>query len=93
LHLAGLVDVRHGAGAGWSLARAPEEIMLRDVYNAVGQAPLFRMHRSEPNLACPVVRGIRPALGHIYAEIAQTMLCELERTSIADVLRLTLQVR
>jgi DNA-binding IscR family transcriptional regulator len=87
----GLVDVRHGAGAGWSLARAPEEIMLCDVYNAVGQAPLFGMHRSEPNLACPVGRGIRPALGHIYAEIEEIMLRELERTSNADVLRLTLQ--
>jgi DNA-binding IscR family transcriptional regulator len=41
LRRAGLVDVRHGAGAGWSLARAPQEITLLDVYDAVGQEPVF----------------------------------------------------
>ena len=35
---AGLVHVRHGAGAGWSLARAPEEITLLEVYDGVEQA-------------------------------------------------------
>jgi Rrf2 family protein len=92
LRRAGLVDVRHGAGAGWSLARAPEEITLLDVYEAVEQDPLFGMHRTEPNLECPVGKGIRPALGHVYGEIEQSLRKELERTSIADVLRRTLEV-
>ena len=77
LRRAGLVDVRHGAGAGWSLARAPEEITLLDVYEAVEQEPLFGMHRTEPNLECPVGRGIRPALGDIYGGIEQTLRHEL----------------
>src|SRR5947207_8183204 len=63
LRRAGLVHVRHGAGAGWSLTKVPEEITLLEVYDAVGQEPLFAMHRGEPNLECPVGRGIRPALG------------------------------
>ena len=92
LRRAGLVNVRHGAGAGWSLARAPEEITLLDVYEAVEQDPLFGMHRTEPNLECPVGKGIRPALGHVYGEIEQSLRKELERTSIADVLRRTLEV-
>src|SRR5262245_32035310 len=50
LRLAGLVEVRHGAGAGWRLAREPEEITLLDVYAAVAQEPLFAMHHTEPNL-------------------------------------------
>src|SRR3954471_20949067 len=58
LHRAGLVDVRRGAGAGWSLARAPEEITLSEVYGAVEPEPLFGMHHSEPNPECPVGRGI-----------------------------------
>jgi Rrf2 family protein len=93
LRRAGLVDVRHGAGAGWSLARAPEGITLLDVYDAVEQEPLFGMHHTEPNLECPVGRGIRPALGYVYGEIEQALRRELERTSIVDVLRQTLQVR
>ena len=91
LRRAGLVDVRHGPGAGWSLARAPAEIALLDVYDAVGQQSLFAMHHSEPNLECPVGRGIRPALGQVYGEIEQVLRHELARTSVEDVLRVTLQ--
>ncbi|GIH14501.1 Rrf2 family transcriptional regulator [Rugosimonospora africana] len=90
---AGLVEVRHGAGAGWTLARAPEEISVCDVYDAVEREPLFAMHHSEPNLECPVGRGIRPALGGVYDGAERALRSELERTSIADVLRRTLRVR
>ena len=92
LRRAGLVEVRHGAGAGWSLARAPEQISLLDVYDAVEQQPLFGMHRTEPNLECPVGRGIRPALDQVYGGVEQTLRRELRRTSIADVLRETLRL-
>jgi Rrf2 family protein len=92
LHRAALVEVRRGAGAGWSLAREPSEITLLEVYDAVEHEPLFAMHRTEPNLECPVGRGIRPALGRVYNEIDQSLRRELTRTSIADVLRSTLAV-
>jgi Rrf2 family protein len=92
LRRAGLVLVRHGAGAGWSLARAAEEITLVEVYDAVALEPLFAMHRSEPNQECPVGRGIQPALGQVYDGIEQALRGELARTSVADVLRDTLRV-
>lgn len=91
LRRAGLVEVRHGPGAGWSLARAPEAITLLEVYDAVGQEPVFAMHRGEPNLECPVGRGIRPALGQVYGEIEQAMRREMGRTTVGDVLRDTLR--
>jgi Rrf2 family protein len=90
LRRAGLVQVRHGAGAGWSLARPPDEITLLDVYEAVEREPLFGMHRTEPNLECPVGKGIRPALGVVYGGVEHAVRGELRRTSIADVLRQTL---
>jgi Rrf2 family protein len=90
LRQAGLVVVRHGAGAGWSLARVPDQITLLDVYDAVEREPVFAMHHTEPNLECPVGRGIRPALGPIYHGVEQAMRHELARTSIADVLHQTL---
>jgi Rrf2 family protein len=91
LRRAGLVAVRHGAGAGWSLAREPERISLLEVYDAVGPEPLFGMHRGEPNLECPIGRGIRPALGDVYGAVEETLRRELSRTSIADVLHRTLR--
>jgi len=87
LRRAGLVEVRHGAGSGWRLAREPAAITLLDVYDAVGPEPLFALHHTEPNLECPVGRGIRPALGHVYGVIEQAVRSELAGTSIADVLR------
>ena len=92
LRRAGLVEVRHGSGAGWSLARAPEGISLLDVYEAVEQEPLFGLHRSVPNLECPVGRGIRPALGEVYGDIERAVRRELAGISIAEVLRDTLRV-
>ena len=92
LRRATLVEVRRGAAAGWSLAREPHEITLLDVYDAVEHEPLFAMHRTEPNLECPVGQGIRPALGQVYTEIDQALRRELARTSIADVLSSTLGV-
>jgi hypothetical protein len=66
---------------------------LLDVYDAVGQESPFGMHRTEPNLDCPVGKGIRPALSQIYDGIDQTVRHELALVSVADVLRETLQVR
>jgi Rrf2 family protein len=93
LRRAGLVDVRHGSGAGWSLTRDPSAITLLDVYDAVGQEPLFALHHSEPNLECPVGHGIRPALERVYAGVDRSLRAELAGTTVADVLRATLRVR
>lgn len=91
LNRAGLVRVRRGAGAGWSLARPPAEITLLDVYAAVSPDPLFALHHSEPNLACPVGHGIRPALTAVYGAVEADLGRSLARTSIADVLEETLK--
>jgi Rrf2 family protein len=90
LRRAGLVEVRRGAGAGWSLVRPPEQITLLAVYEAVESAPLFGMHSTEPNQECPVGRGIRPALGHVYDGVEEALRRELRSTSVADVLERTM---
>lgn len=91
LRRAGLVHVRHGAGAGWALTRAPDEITLLAVYDAVGPEPPFGLHHTEPNLACPVGKGIRPALSRVYGEVEQAVRRELAVVTVADVLRETLE--
>jgi Rrf2 family protein len=91
LRRAGLVEVRHGAGAGWSLARDPAQITLLEVHDAIGPEPLFGLHRTEPNLECPVGKGIRPALSQVYGGIDQAVRRELAAVSVAHVLSDTLQ--
>lgn len=93
LRRAGLVEVRHGAGAGWRLARPPEQITLLSVYEAVESAPLFGLHRTEPNQECPVGQGIRPALTQVYGAVELAVRRELGATTIAEVLDQTLAVR
>ena len=90
---AGLVRVRHGTGAGWSLARPSEDISLLDVYDAVGPEPPFGLHHTEPNLECPVGYGIRPALDQVYGSLHEVLRRELKLVSVDDVLHKTLQVR
>jgi Rrf2 family protein len=90
LRTAGLISSRRGAGAGWRLARPLAEISLLDIDEALGAEPAFALHRSEPSPACPVARGIRPALTPVYARVDDAVRRELARTSLADILRDTL---
>ena len=39
------------------------------MHDAVGQEPPFGLHHAEPNLECPVGRGIRPALRQVYGHL------------------------
>ena len=91
LRQASLVRVRRGAEAGWSLARRPDDISVLAVYDALAQDPLFAMHHTEPNLNCPVGRGIQPVLHGLYCGAEQALRRELASTSITDVLRETLR--
>jgi len=91
LRRAGLVRVRRGAEAGWSLAHRPDDITVLAVYDAVTPEPLFAMHHTEPNLQCPVGRGIQPALHGLYRGAEQSLREHLATMSIADVLRDTLR--
>jgi Rrf2 family protein len=86
LHRAGLVTARRGNGAGFSLARPATEITLLDVWLAVSPAPLFALHHSEPNLECPVGRGIRPVLTDLYDEATEALQAALARRTVTDVL-------
>ena len=90
LHKARLVSVQHGTGAGWTLARDPEQISLLEVYQAIEQQPLFELHHSQPNQGCPVGRGIQPALQHFYSDAESALKQQFAQVTIADVLAETL---
>ncbi|HEY0754559.1 MAG TPA: Rrf2 family transcriptional regulator [Ktedonobacteraceae bacterium] len=90
LHKARLVNVQRGIGAGWTLARPSEEISLREVYDAIEQEPLFDLHHTLPNQACPIGKGIQPALKHFYRDAEAALKQQLAGVTIAEVLQETL---
>ncbi|WP_256371333.1 Rrf2 family transcriptional regulator [Micromonospora sp. 15K316] len=87
LQRAGMVRARRGNGAGYSLARSATEITLLDVWLAVAPEPLLALHHGEPNLECPVGRGIRPVLTDLYDEATDTFRAALARSTVADILQ------
>jgi Rrf2 family protein len=89
---AGLVLVQHGGtGAGWKLARRPEEISLLDVYEAIVQTPLFELHHSQPNPGCMIGQGIQPALQRVYEDSEETLKRRLVQESIFDLMASSLE--
>ncbi len=88
---AGLVASERGRGSGWRLARPTDRINLREIDEALGSESAFAMHRNEPSPICPIAQGIRPALAPVYARVDDAIRAELERTTLADVLRDTVE--
>ena len=84
---AGLTTSQLGAGGGALLARPAGEITLRDVWRAVDEGELFALHRERPNPQCPVGRNIQAALTAHFDAATRALEAELDRTTIADVLR------
>ena len=81
---AGLVRVRRGPG-GAELARAPTDISLGDVWQAVNPGacrPLLPVH-ADPNPACLVGCSIRGVLGDAFAAAEAAMQASLSRTTLA----------
>ncbi len=87
LKKAGIVEVQRGTG-GASLARAPEEITLLDVYQAVdsvNKGQLFHFHEN-PNPDCPVGRNIHNIMDARLESIQQAMEAEMQSVTIRDVM-------
>jgi Predicted transcriptional regulator len=82
----GLVQSRRGAHAGWTLAKRPDAISLLDVYRAVDEGPIFALHASRPNQACPIGRGIQPVLTDVYDDLAGLLRRRLAGVTIEDLL-------
>jgi Rrf2 family protein len=87
LRKAGLVKSQPGVSGGWELVAKPESITLGGLYQIIRPGAVFAMHSQQPNVLCPVGRNIQRGLGVHYQKAQAAMEAELERTSIADVLR------
>ena len=89
LKKADLIFVQRGSG-GSTLAMAPEEINLLQVYRAVDSigpsGKLFSFH-DNPNPACPVGRNIHGILDQSLEDVQMAMEKELEKKTLAGILK------
>lgn len=81
---AGIVDSRRGAGGGSVLARAPESITLRTVYEAVQEdgAELLGRHANGVGADCPVAPVIAEYLDELYLDAEEALKRTLARVTI-----------
>lgn len=58
----GIVLSERGHRGGWSIARDPETLTLRDIYVALGEPALFSLRNRSDNPRCIVERAVNAAL-------------------------------
>jgi len=91
LRSAGLVENHMGKGGGSCLARAPEQITLWDVYQAIGAGPSVVTHHSTPNDTCLVGRNILPVIAGVMETVDQAVANTLSQTTLAEIAALIRQ--
>lgn len=87
LRKAGLVKSQPGNSGGWELVAKPERITLGGLYQIIRPGTVFAMHNQQPNVLCPVGRNIQRGLGAHYQKAQAAMEAQLDKTTIADVLK------
>ena len=80
-----LVNTQKGATGGFSLATAPENIRLLDIYRALEPQTDLGLSRLEPNHKCPVGARIETILKTTFTKAQASFEAELARVSIADI--------
>jgi Rrf2 family protein len=85
LREAGLVASAAGHGGGWTLARAPESITLRDVHEALGERLLFALDFSGGNPGCRVQRAVSGTLDDFLHDAEALLAARLSGITLADV--------
>jgi Rrf2 family protein len=87
LQNAGLISTLRGPHGGAVLKRKPERLTLREIHSAVDQGSIFGTHPNEPSQDCPVGKRISKVMQRIQDRAKRALERELEKMTLADVLR------
>jgi Rrf2 family protein len=80
-----LVKSTAGRTGGFELARQAGEISLADVYNAVEDETVFRMHKLDPDAKCPVAKQLYNVLSPSLRSAERALSESLSATKLSDV--------
>jgi Rrf2 family protein len=86
LSQAGLVTSQTGSLGGTTLAKAPGDITLREIYRSVSCGEVFALHGKPPDQNCPVGRNIEAVLCNLQKEIDHSVTEKLGEFTLASVL-------
>lgn len=85
LKKSGLVSSEKGHGGGWQLARDLADITLRDIYNALGEPPLFAIGNADEQPSCLVEQAVNDAIDDTL-DLARTMMLDrFAAITLADI--------
>ena len=85
LEKAGFILATAGRSGGFSLNKAAVEVSLADIYHAVEDDEVFRMHKLDPLSECPVAGKLRDVLVPKLRAAECAMTTSLRLTSLHDV--------
>lgn len=85
LEKARLVRSVAGRAGGFELDRHADAITLADVYKAVEDETVFRMHKTDPHAECPVAAQIGKILSGPLRAAESALAQSLAQTTLRDV--------
>lgn len=85
LEKAKLVRSVAGRSGGFELERPADDITLADVYCAVEDETVFRMHKMDPLASCPIAAQIGKILSGPLRAAEGALAASLAKTTIRDV--------
>ena len=80
-----LVKSTAGRSGGFELARNADKISLADVYGAVEDETVFRMHKTDPASECPVAKHLCSVLTPSLRAAERALRESLSTTRLSDV--------
>lgn len=84
LREAGIVASTRGHNGGWTLARAPEQVTLADIYRSVGERLMLPTLATE-SPGCLVEQAVNGALGGFLAEAEAMLAQRLAQITLAQI--------
>ena len=79
----GYVRSEKGHGGGWTLARDPSHLTLRDIYEALGEPCLLAVGNRTESPGCLVEQTVNRALDGAFLEMEEILLKRLSEISLA----------
>lgn len=81
---AGLLRSGKGHGGGWSIARDPATITLRDVHDALGRPDLLAIGNRTEMPGCLIEQAVNATLGEAFDAAETLLLQRFGQVTLAD---------